>query len=216
MRVASDIGGTFTDLVCLDEKTGRMGASKASTTPRNFAEGVVETLTKAHVSAPDASFFVHGCTVVINALTERKGAKTGLITTKGFRDVLEITRANRPDLYNMYYTKPKPFVQRRYRLEVEERVNYKGEELVPLNEGDVRAAVEFFKKEGIETIAVCFLHSYANPALSYPASRSPSPARSHRSGASTRGRTPPCSTATCLPRSPPTWTTSKRACPQWA
>jgi N-methylhydantoinase A len=164
MRVASDIGGTFTDLVCLDEKTGRMGASKASTTPRNFAEGVIETLRKAQVSAPGASFFVHGCTIVINALTERKGAKTGLITTKGFRDVLEITRANRPDLYNMYYTKPKPFVPRRYRLEVEERVNYKGEELVPLNEGDVRGAVEFFRKEGIQTIAVCFLHSYANPA----------------------------------------------------
>lgn len=164
MRVASDIGGTFTDLVCLDENTGEVGVSKASTTPKNFAEGVVETLKKARVQVPDTSFFVHGCTIVINALTERKGAKTGLVTTKGFRDVLEIARANRPDLYNMYYTKPKPFVPRRYRLEVEERMNYKGEELVPLNEGDVYAAVEFFQKEGIETIAVCFLHSYANPA----------------------------------------------------
>jgi len=141
-----------------------VGVSKASTTPKNFAEGVVETLKKARVQAPDTSFFVHGCTIVINALTERKGAKTGLITTKGFRDVLEITRANRPDLYNMYYTKPKPFVPRRCRLEVDERMNYKGEELVPLNEGDVFKAVEFFRKEGIETIAVCFLHSYANPA----------------------------------------------------
>jgi N-methylhydantoinase A len=164
MRVASDIGGTFTDLVCLDENTGEVGVSKASTTPKNFAEGVVQTLKKARVQVPDTSFFVHGCTIVINALTERKGAKTGLVTTKGFRDVLEIARANRPDLYNMYYTKPKPFVPRRYRLEVEERMNYKGEELVPLNEGDVYAAVEFFQKEGIETIAVCFLHSYANPA----------------------------------------------------
>lgn len=164
MRVASDIGGTFTDLVCLDENTGEVGVSKASTTPKNFAEGVVETLKKARVQAPDTSFFVHGSTIVINALTERKGAKTGLVTTKGFRDVLEIARANRPDLYNMYYTKPKPFVPRRCRLEVEERMNYKGEELVPLNEGDVFKAVEFFQKEGIETIAVCFLHSYANPA----------------------------------------------------
>jgi N-methylhydantoinase A len=164
MRVASDIGGTFTDLVCLDEQTGRMGVSKASTTPRDFAEGVIETLRKADVSVPDTSFFVHGCTVVINALTERKGAKTGLITTKGFRDVLEITRANRPDLYNMYYTKPKPFVPRQYRLEVEERMSCKGEELVPLKEAHVRQAVEYFRKEGIQTIAVCFLHSYANPA----------------------------------------------------
>jgi len=89
--------------------------------------------------------------------------KPGL-TTEGFRDVLEITRANRPDLYNMYYTKPKPFVRRQYRLEARERVNYKGEELAPLNEDDVVKTVEYFKKENIEAIAVCFLHSYANPA----------------------------------------------------
>jgi len=163
MRVASDIGGTFTDLVYLDEKSGEMGVGKASTTPKNFAEAVVQTLQKARLKVSDTSFFVHGSTIVINAFTERKGAKTGLITTKGFRDVLEITRANRPDLYNMYYTKPKPFVARQYRLEVNERVNYKGEVLQPLVEEDVNAAVDYFKKEGIETIAVCFLHSYANP-----------------------------------------------------
>jgi N-methylhydantoinase A len=163
MRVASDIGGTFTDLVCLDEKTGKMSVGKASTTPKNFAEGVIQTLMKAGLKVPDTRFFVHGSTIVINALTERKGAKTGLITTRGFRDVLEITRANRPDLYNMYYTKPKPFVPRQYRLEVTERINYKGEVLIPLNEKEVKQAVRFFKKEGIETIAVCFLHSYANP-----------------------------------------------------
>ncbi len=164
MRVASDIGGTFTDLVYLDEKTGEVGVSKASTTPHNFSEGVIETLKKAGMRVSDTSFFVHGSTIVINALTEHKGAKTGLITTEGFRDVLEITRANRPDLYNMYYTKPKPFVPRQYRLEARERVNYKGEELVPLAEDDVAKAVEYFKKENIQAIAVCFLHSYANPA----------------------------------------------------
>jgi len=164
MRVASDIGGTFTDLVYLEEKTGEMGVSKTSTTPQNFAEGVIETIKKAGIRVSDTSFFVHGSTIVINALTERKGAKTGLITTEGFRDVLEITRANRPDLYNMYYTKPKPFVRRQYRLEVKERVNYKGEELVPLNKDDVVKVIEYFKKENIQAIAVCFLHSYANPA----------------------------------------------------
>jgi len=164
MRVASDIGGTFTDLVCLDESTGEMGVSKASTTPRNFADGVIETLRRAELVPSDTNFFVHGSTIVINALTERKGAKTGLITTKGFRDVLEITRANRPDLYNMYYTKPKPFVSRQFRLEVRERMNYKGEELEPLSVEDVRTAVDYFKKEGVEAIAVCFLHSYANPS----------------------------------------------------
>ncbi len=163
MRVASDIGGTFTDLVYLEETTGKMGVGKASTTPKNFAEGVVETINRAELKVSDTNFFVHGSTIVINALTERKGAKTGLITTKGFRDVLEITRANRPDLYNMYYIKPRPFVPRQYRLEVTERVNYKGDELVSLNEKEVKEAVEYFKKEKIETIAVCFLHSYANP-----------------------------------------------------
>ena len=164
MRVATDIGGTFTDLVYLDEKTGAIGTAKSSTTPANFAEGVIATLEKSAIRVPDTSFFVHGSTVIINALTERKGVKTGLITTKGFRDVLEITRANRPDLYNFYYTKPTPFVPRFLRLEAAERLNYKGEVLEPLNEDDIREAVRYFKKEGVKAIAVCFLHSYANPS----------------------------------------------------
>jgi N-methylhydantoinase A len=164
MRVASDIGGTFTDLVYLDEKTGEVGVAKASTTPANFAEGVIETLRKARLKVPDTEFFVHGSTIIINALTERKGARTALITTKGFRDVLEIGRANRPDIYNMYYTKPKPFVPRYLRFEVAERVNYKGQELEPLHEEDVRQAVERCRAEGVEAIAVCFLHSYADPS----------------------------------------------------
>lgn len=164
MRVATDIGGTFTDLVYLDEQTGQIGVAKASTTPANFAQGVIDTLRKSAVKVPETTFFVHGSTVIINALTERKGAKTALITTRGFRDVLEITRANRPDLYNMYYTKPKPFVPRYLRLEVRERMNYKGEVLEPLHEEDVRRAAEFCREEKVEAIAVCFLHSYANPA----------------------------------------------------
>ncbi len=163
MRVASDVGGTFTDLVYLDEATGEIGMTKASTTPHNFAIGVEDTLKKSGINVSDTSFFVHGSTIIINALTERKGVKTGLITTRGFRDVLQIGRANRPDIYNMYYTKPEPFVPRHLRLEVEERVNYKGEALIPLNEEDVKKAVEFLKKERVEAIAVCFLHSYANP-----------------------------------------------------
>jgi N-methylhydantoinase A len=164
MRVATDIGGTFTDLVYLDEKTGEIGTAKSSTTPANFAQGVIATLEKSAIQVPDTSFFVHGSTVIINALTERKGVKTGLITTRGFRDVLEITRANRPDLYNFYYTKPTPFVPRHLRLEAAERLNYKGEVLQPLVADDIREAVRYFKKEGVQAIAVCFLHSYANPS----------------------------------------------------
>jgi N-methylhydantoinase A len=164
MRVASDVGGTFTDLVFLDEATGQVGVAKASTTPSNFAQGVIETLHKGKLYVPDSTFFVHGSTIIINAVTERKGAKTALITTRGFRDVLEIGRANRPDIYNMHYGKPKPFVPRHLRFEVGERVNYKGQELQPLNEDDVQSAVECCKAEGVQAIAVCFLHSYANPS----------------------------------------------------
>jgi len=163
MRIATDIGGTFTDLVYLDEKRGTVGVAKASSTPADFAVGVLDTLKRAAVEAAATSFFVHGSTVIINALTERKGVKTALITTRGFRDVLEIARANRPDLYNIYYKKPVPFVPRYLRLEVGERVNYKGEELEALKADDVQAAVDFCRREGVAAIAVCFLHAYANP-----------------------------------------------------
>lgn len=164
-RIASDIGGTFTDLVYLDEQTGKIGVRKASSTPHDFAMGVLDTLDKAanDLETARTSFFVHGTTVIINTLTERKGVKTGLITTKGFRDVLEIGRANRPDIYNMYYEKPKAFVPRYLRLEVTERLNYKGEVLEPLNEAEMREAVRQLLEEEVESIAVCFLHAYANP-----------------------------------------------------
>lgn len=163
MRIASDIGGTFTDLVYLDERTGQLGFAKASTTPDDFSQGVLETIEKAQLNATGDDFFVHGSTVVINALTERRGARTGLITTAGFRDVLEIGRANRSDIYNLTYRKPEPFVPRYLRLEVPERVNYKGDVLVPLDEAKLIQAVRQLMAEGVEAIAICFLHSYANP-----------------------------------------------------
>ncbi|OIQ62690.1 hydantoinase/oxoprolinase family protein [Neomoorella thermoacetica] len=163
MRVATDIGGTFTDLVYLDEDTGRVGVAKTDTTPPEFEQGVINAIKKAGLTETGINFFVHGTTVIINALTERKGAKTGLITTKGFRDVLELGRSNRADIYNVYYKKPVPFVPRYLRLEVEERINYKGEVLVPLKEDDVRRCIAQFKKEDVEAIGICFLHSYANP-----------------------------------------------------
>src|SRR5579884_3513860 len=161
-RTAIDIGGTFTDLVYLDETTGQVGLGKTSTTPAHFEEGVLTAVNEAHLE--DVQFLAHGTTVIINTLTERKGAVTALITTRGFRDILEIQRANRPDLYNLLFTKPRPFVPRRLRLEVTERMNYKGEVLQPLVEDDVRAAVTEARRQGAQAIAICFLHSYANPA----------------------------------------------------
>lgn len=162
MRVATDIGGTFTDLVYLDE-SGRMGVAKSDTTPPNFEQGVLDVIEKSGISKEEIHTFIHGTTVIINALTERKGVKTGLITTKGFRDVLEIARGNRPDLFNVRYEKPTPFIPRHLRFEVVERLNYKGEVLTQLAEGEVKAAVEQLKQEGVEAVAIAFLHAYANP-----------------------------------------------------
>lgn len=163
-RLAIDIGGTFTDLVALDEDTGEIVLEKALTTPANFADGVTDTMRKAELDARGVEQFVHGTTVVINALTERRGAKVALITTEGFRDVLEIQRANRTDMYNLLYRKPRPFVLRRFRFEVPERVDHRGVELAPLDEDAVRETAERCKSLGIEAIAVCYLNAYANPA----------------------------------------------------
>ncbi len=161
-RVAIDIGGTFTDLVAMDEVTGEVVLEKDLTTPENFAKGVTHTMRKSKIDPKEISQFVHGTTVVVNALTERTGAKTALVTTHGFRDVLEIQRANRTDMYNLFYQKPKPFVPRRFRFEVRERLNYRGEVLQALVEEDVVAAVNECKKAGIRAIAVCYIHAYAN------------------------------------------------------
>ena len=163
-RLAIDIGGTFTDLVALDEATGEITLEKALTTPLNFADGVIDTMAKSGLDPKTIGQFVHGTTVVINALTERRGAKVALITTRGFRDVLEIQRGNRTDMYNMFYEKPKPFVPRRYRFEVSERVSFRGDVLIPLSENEVTEIAEQCRREEIEAIAVCFVHAYANQA----------------------------------------------------
>ena len=167
MRVATDVGGTFTDMVCfeLDTETGKatVRTAKSDTTPPNFEEGVINVLEKANVNPEDIDFLAHGTTVVINALTERKGVKVGLITTEGFRDSLEIARGNRPDFFNLHYEKPKPFVQRYLRRELKGRMNYKGEETAALDLGPLAGIIEDFKADGVEAIAVCFLHAYANP-----------------------------------------------------
>ena len=116
IRVATDVGGTFTDLVCFetDLETGisRVSTAKTDTTPPDFETGVLNVLKKGGVDLSAVDFLAHGTTVVINALTERKGVKVGLLATEGFRDTLEIARGNRPDFFNLHYEKPKPFVPR--------------------------------------------------------------------------------------------------------
>ncbi|KYD09999.1 5-oxoprolinase [Heyndrickxia sporothermodurans] len=162
MRVATDIGGTFTDLVYVNED-GEIGVAKSHTTPPNFEKGVIDVIEKSQIDQTAIQTFIHGTTVIINALTERKGVKTGLITTKGFRDVLEIARGNRPDLFNVRYKKPEPFVERYLRQEIDERLNYKGEVVSRLNKEQLKDIILYFQKENVEAIAVSYLHSYVNP-----------------------------------------------------
>ncbi len=163
IRVATDIGGTFTDLAFLNEDTGEVGFAKVPTTPPAFEQGVVDAVGQAGLSPHQVTQFVHGTTVVINAITERTGAKTGLLTTRGMRDVLEIARGNRPDIYNLRYRKPPPFVPRNLRLEVAERLNALGEVVDEMDEESLRAAVLRMRDQGVEAAAICFLHAYANP-----------------------------------------------------
>jgi len=162
-RLCTDVGGTFTDGVLLDETTGKIEVSKVSSTPDNPAIGTIEGIEKFDIPLSDVSFLAHGTTVVINALIEGNGAKTALVTTKGFRDVLEIGRCNRTEMYNALYRKPTPLIPRHLRLEVNERIGPDGEILVPLVEEDLSKIVEYLQEKNIEAIAVCLLNGYANP-----------------------------------------------------
>jgi N-methylhydantoinase A len=167
LRVATDVGGTFTDLVaCEVAADGRqiVRIAKVDTTPPGFERGVLDAVSKAGLRVGEIDFFAHGTTVIINALAERTGAVTALITTAGFRDVLEIARGDRPDFFNLGYLKPKPFVPRRLRREVPGRISYRGEELAPLDLSGLPAVLQEFRAEGVQAVAVCLLHAYANPA----------------------------------------------------
>lgn len=167
-RVATDVGGTFTDLVYFetDRATGRQSVrtEKSDTTPPDFERGVLDVLAKGGVEIAAVDFFAHGTTVVINALTERKGARVGLITTRGFRDAIEIGRGNRPDFFNLMYRKPEPFVERYLRREIGGRMDYRGTETAPLDLSTLDETLALFRAEGVEAMAICLLHAYANPA----------------------------------------------------
>lgn len=166
LRVATDVGGTFTDLVAFEtsEDGIKITTAKSDTTPPDFETGVLNVLEKGGIAASDVDFMAHGTTVVINALTERKGVTVGLITTEGFRDTLEIARGNRPDFFNLHYEKPAPFVPRYLRAEMPGRMTYLGTERAPLDLSGLPAILDGFRAEGAEAIAICLLHGYANTA----------------------------------------------------
>jgi N-methylhydantoinase A len=167
MRVATDVGGTFTDLVYFEtDKFGKfigIKIAKSNTTPPNFEEGVFNCIDKSKIDISKASFFAHGTTVIINSITERKGVVTGLITTKGFRDSLEIARGDRPDFFNLRYKKPEPFIPRFLRTEIPGRINFLGNEIENLDLSNLQNIIKHFKKHQVQSIAICLIHSYANP-----------------------------------------------------
>jgi N-methylhydantoinase A len=167
-RVGVDSGGTFTDICLLDEATGDVRVWKVPSTPddpsRAIALGAVEGLREAaHAAAGDVTYFGHGTTVATNALIQHRGGRTGLITTEGFRDLLEIGRQRRPHLYDLQTDKPRVLVPRSLRVEVTERMRHDGRVEKPLDDASVRAAARHLSAAGVDAVAVCFLYSYVDP-----------------------------------------------------
>ncbi|MDR7515472.1 MAG: hydantoinase/oxoprolinase family protein [Armatimonadota bacterium] len=163
VRLAVDIGGTFTDAVSLDPSTGEVRTAKALSTPADLSEGVLAAIGQV-VPPPRIAFLVHGTTAGLNAVLERRGARVALLTTDGFRDVYEIGRSNRPDMYNLFYRRPRPLVRRRDIFEVPERLAADGSVLRPLDPEGLEPILQRLRDGAYESVAVCFLHAYANPA----------------------------------------------------
>ena len=164
LRIGVDIGGTFTDLVVLDEASGVVTNTKALSTPQALLDGVLRCVDRAGVRLEDCRLVIHGTTIGINALIEGKGARTGLVTTEGFRDVLEIGRGNFLRMYDVLYRRPTPLVPRGRCLEVRERLSARGEVLVALDEEAVRAVARRLADDRVQAVAVTFLFSYRNAA----------------------------------------------------
>lgn len=164
LTIAADIGGTFTDLVAVDGETGEVRTAKTSTDAAAPALGVERCLEKAGLDPRAAGDFLHGSTVAINAVIQRRGVPTALITTAGTRDVYEIGRGGRPDAYNLFFRRTDPLVERSWVFEVAERISAQGEVLKALPDADVVAAVQSLRRRGARAVAICLLNSYANPS----------------------------------------------------
>ena len=161
-HLAIDVGGTFIDFIHFDPGSQTLKVEKIPSSgalEKRFFEGI----DKLGVSVENLQMIVHGSTQVVNTIVQENGARVGLITTQGFRDVLELGRGNRPEVYNLFYQPASPLVPRYLRFEVAERLNFKGNVLTPLDESELEQAVLALKEEGVEGIAICFLHAYANP-----------------------------------------------------
>ncbi|WP_065410285.1 hydantoinase/oxoprolinase family protein [Pseudobacillus wudalianchiensis] len=161
-HVAVDVGGTFTDVFIFDEKTGKIHVTKTSSTPSNPEKGMMDGIAKAKLTGDQIAMFSHGTTVGTNALIERKLPKAALVTTKGFRDVTEIRRGTKLDLWDAYNDVAEPYIKRRDRFEVTERVDFAGNIMTEVNEAEVRELARVLKRRQVESIAICFMNAYVN------------------------------------------------------
>ncbi|MEM9435368.1 MAG: hydantoinase/oxoprolinase family protein, partial [Pseudomonadota bacterium] len=165
-RIGVDIGGTFTDLIFYDDAEGAISIAKVPTTPsspdQGSADAVAAALDRKRIA--QAEYFLHGTTVGLNALLERRGAKVGLLCTEGFRDTIEIRRGSRAEMYNLFWQPPEPLVPRHLRLPVTERMKSDGSVFTALDENKIYEALAIFRREGVSAIAIAFLNAYANPA----------------------------------------------------
>ena len=167
-RIGIDIGGTFTDVALVEEGTGRIGIAKLLTTPHDFGEGVIDGIRRGlaenAIVPSDVALLSHATTVVTNALLEKKGARAGFVATRGFRDILELRRSSRPDLYDLFQDAPNVLVPRRHRFEITERIDAQGEVVTPLAEDELPSLIEMIKAADLQTVAVSFLFSFLNDA----------------------------------------------------
>jgi N-methylhydantoinase A len=164
IRLSADVGGTFTDVAAFDETTGALRLGKTLTTPRRLVDGIENGVGKAGSQFSSAKLFLHGTTVAINTILERSGAKCALLTTQGFRDIYEIGRVNRPESYNLFFRKHEPLIDRDLRFEIMERMDSVGTVLIPLDEAQVLVTARQAVDQGVQAIAILFLHSYRNAA----------------------------------------------------
>lgn len=164
LRVAVDVGGTFTDVFVVDEDTQRSHVTKVPSTPDDPMRAVMAGVERANVDLGDVSLFSHGTTVATNALITRRFPAAAMVTTRGFRDVLEIRDGTKDDLWDAYQDVTPPYIRRRDRFEVTERIDFAGNVVTPLDEDDARSVARLLRKRGVTTVAVCFINSFANPA----------------------------------------------------
>ncbi|MGF6903581.1 hydantoinase/oxoprolinase family protein [Paraburkholderia sp. GAS348] len=163
VRIAADVGGTFTDVTTFDVQTGELRLGKALSVNEKIVDGINAGVKKAGSSFDEASLFLHGATVAINTILERSGAKAALVTTRGFRDVYEIGRINRPDAYNLFFKKHVPLIPRSASFEIAERVGADGEVLEPLDRDSLEQVARALERAGVDSIAIAFINAYRNP-----------------------------------------------------